>query len=412
MRRLALNFYACPSCGKFPLEIEKNAVFVKLKGYKDSLPKDFHCQKYCARNQKIITEKDTAKSLACLECRAEHLARGLMRCAACEKNFSVVNFIPNFRLDDTKTIKKTNPKAFGPLRKIFEEKKLYAPKDQKEIIRAAIKNLLPYDRAKKGGARKNLDNDLEYRAEHPEKDRYVDLFRKLLKRKTKVTLELGIGQGGFTSSVKKSLKPEVFFGLDFEREWLEIAKLRDFETEVLEADAGFLPFRDLSVDLLFSAYTLEHISQTEKVVAEIARAAFETFLIFGPSKFSFFDFHFEKAPFLPLLPKSLAVRWAHFWKCRFFGFNYSKKEIAKEYAAMNYLKPSFFERLLRENKLNYRNLFLPWFLGSLKSRYQYHSFMRYFRKLGYVFFPFAWLIEKFKIQPILAYFIQKKERNI
>lgn len=395
MRKIALNYYACPECKKYPLTLSEKRVEVVFDNYTHSL------------NSASIAEllgKDVSKKDELLNV---HVKSGYLLCLGCDKAYEIKEYIPHLRADESLPLTgKDAPVLTGDTERIT--KSLPEGKKKDSQMHAAVKALLPFDRAKKEKAQKNLEHDLEYRTKHSEKNKYVRLFEKYLEKPPRVVLEIGIGQGGFTSSVKKMLNPSIFFGLDYERDWLDIAKIRDFETECVVADARNLPFRDDAFDLMYSAYTLEHIPGLEAVVSETRRTSKEAFYIFGPSSWSPFDFHFEKAPFLPWLPAGLGKKWAYYWKVTRAGFSYSRKEISDEYDMMNYMTPSYFERTCKANNLEITPLLSRFLHYSFNNAYQYHPVMKLIAKFEFIVVPLVSLIESLKVQPIMVYFLKRK----
>ncbi|MBU1118677.1 class I SAM-dependent methyltransferase [Patescibacteria group bacterium] len=411
MRKRALDFYACPACKTFPLFLSHDRDEVIFNNLLDVAAETYQCKQYCSRNRRMVNSQDDAYALGCKKCHEEQVKTATLTCKKCGYVFCIENFLPNFRLDHAKKHSSDHCESLGK-GVVQKHESFYTRAEQEKELYRRVKALLPFSRAKKPRAKKNMEDDLEYRSKYPEKDKYIPVFEEYLSKKPVYTLELGIGQGGFTSSVKKFFKPAVSFGLDYEPKWAEIAWIRDPETEVLTADARKLPFRDSSIDLVFSAYTLEHIVNVDPVIHETARVADEAFLVFGPSKWSLYDVHFEKAPLVPLLPAFLAKRLAYLWKVKKVGFNYAQGEIFDEYATMNYIRPSYFERLAHKAGFKPVPLLKEQLTESFKEAYQYHSIMKVVQKFGFIVLPIVSLVEKMKLQPFMVYFLKKEKATI
>lgn len=395
MRKFALNFYACPECqGKLSLSSKREEVV--FDNFVSKLSDTY-----------ISSVSKESSPARILELKTVHVKNAYLMCDSCDLAFEIHNFIPNLRPDRAIRISEMKKEEFvNGVERTTEM--LPLRKQSQKIIRKMVKELLPFDKAKGEKARKNLEHDLEYRVNHAEKDKYVHLFEKYLSKNPEVVLEIGIGQGGFSSSVKKLLQPQYVFGLDYERDWLDIAKVRDFDIECVVADGRKMPFKNDAFDLMYSAYTLEHIPGVEAVVKETARVSNEAFYIFGPSSWSPFDFHFEKAPLIPMLPRQLGKKLAYHWKVARTGYDYTRKEISDEYDLMNYMSPRFFEKQCETHGLHCRSI-LSLFLGySFRESYQYHPVMKIISKFGFLVIPLVKLLEALRVQPIMVYFLRRK----
>jgi SAM-dependent methyltransferase len=89
----------------------------------------------------------------------------------------------------------------------------------------------------------------------------------------KVVLEIGCGRGQLTRYL--AAKGAKVVGADFSQEALTIARKRTRNNKdrltLINADAGFIPLKDKSVDLVISCETIEHTSDPTKVLAEFHR---------------------------------------------------------------------------------------------------------------------------------------------
>lgn len=386
MRKGALDFYCCPQCRGVDLDLH---VF-EVVSFSNFLPdgKD----SFSGKNGDEV----------------EFVKSGCVVCRSCNIAFEISEFVPNFRIDMA-----TSASEMSSSKQIEKNGDVLPENDELEsLLRQKIKKALPLDRAVGKKAQKNAEHDIEYRLKHARKDKYVRLFRKYLATsQLNTVLEVGIGQGGFSTSVKEMLHPRRVFGLDYESSWAQIAKTRDFSMEVVIADARKMPFRDEVFDFVYSAYTLEHIPGFEPVISETSRIAKQAFYIFGPSRFSPYDFHFEKAPLIPMFPQFLAERFAYFWKVKKAGYDYRIEEIRDEYATMNYISPRHFENTVEANGLHFRALFAEFLRYSFDESYQYHSIMRVFRLFRFIFIPVMRLLEILRIHPIMVYFLDSTKNK-
>lgn len=385
MRFEALSLYRCPSCFSEDLELKAGLVF-SFSNF-DEID--------------LFTGKKGNE--------VEFVKRGLIVCKQCSNGYQIEDFIPNFRLDNAVLIDETSS-----AQTVVENSVLPEDNDLQMQLKQLIKDALPLDRAVGVVAQKNVEHDIEYRLKHARKDKYVRLFTSYLANESladKAVLEIGIGQGGFSSSVKELLKPKRIIGLDYEFSWAKIAKKRDFSMEVVVADGRNMPFRSDIFDFVYSAYTLEHIPDFESVISETSRISTQAFFIFGPSRFSPYDFHFEKSPLIPLLPKKLAVRMAYYWKVKRAGYDYTFEEINAEYETMNYISPRHFERVAKESGFEVYSLFARFLSYSFGESYQYHPIMKLFKVFRFIFIPFMRMMEILRIHPIMVYFLDSTKNK-
>ena len=102
-----------------------------------------------------------------------------------------------------------------------------------------------------------------------------ELELRLLKRgfgkelKIKPVLDLGCGEGEIAREVFGGRRLE--WGLDNDKEMVEMAKRSGVYKKVLLADAGKIPLKNGSVGLVFSNSVLEHIKHLDVVLKEIFR---------------------------------------------------------------------------------------------------------------------------------------------
>lgn len=85
----------------------------------------------------------------------------------------------------------------------------------------------------------------------------------------KTILEAGCGTGRWLNSLNKLNKK--LFGLDFSIQMLRIAKSETSETELVNADACYLPFNDNSFDMIFCINAIHHFPDKQKFFSEVNR---------------------------------------------------------------------------------------------------------------------------------------------
>lgn len=283
----------------------------------------------------------------------------------------------------------------------------FTTQQRAKLLRPFVESLINFSKAKTSQAKKSLEDDVTYRLHYSRKDKYVKLIQPLLKEKPTTILELGMGQGGFTTSLKEIFKPKLIVGLDFDPDWAQVAKIKDPRINVVVADATRLPFKDNSFDLIASAYLLEHVVQWEKTIDETKRVGQQSFFIFGPNKRFPWDYgHFRNAPlityFSPKIGKYIAYLIAK-WK----GFDDSLTECETELRNMNYLTPKKFENCLRSKNLSYQDIFNQFVEITLNESYHYWRLGYLLKKIKKTTIWLLKILHFLNLHPFLVYFWNK-----
>lgn len=142
------------------------------------------------------------------------------------------------------------------------------------------------------------------------KQRRVDFFvRFLTPERGAIILDIGTGGGGLWTSFHPEVNPNDFYiiGLDLKRP--SVAHKNCPWSAFVVADGRFLPFKDDSVDIIFSNSVLEHVgdeAEQKRMVQEILRVG-KSFFIQVPNKHFPIEPHFF-APFMQYLPVSVQVK--------------------------------------------------------------------------------------------------------
>lgn len=84
-------------------------------------------------------------------------------------------------------------------------------------------------------------------------------------------LDLGCGDGHLTSIILGHVGPRDLVGLDIDPEETALARGRNVYREVVDASGDRLPFPEGHFDFVFSNSVLEHISNIDGVLSEVAR---------------------------------------------------------------------------------------------------------------------------------------------
>ena len=114
----------------------------------------------------------------------------------------------------------------------------------------------------------------QYRLDHPQwrpaTEVYADLVRQWLKPESKI-LDLGCGRGGLIEQLRHPLNQVV--GLDPDLSSLREHRLKN-DRPTLDRVNGlsqYLPFADLSFDLIFASWVLEHLARPQMDFSQIGR---------------------------------------------------------------------------------------------------------------------------------------------
>jgi ubiquinone/menaquinone biosynthesis C-methylase UbiE len=92
--------------------------------------------------------------------------------------------------------------------------------------------------------------------------------------KNKKVLEIGVGVG--TDHLELAKSGAILTGIDITLESVELTnknlKLHGYKSNLLVADAEYLPFKDNSFDIVYSFGVLHHTPNTQKAINEVYRA--------------------------------------------------------------------------------------------------------------------------------------------
>ena len=98
-------------------------------------------------------------------------------------------------------------------------------------------------------------------------------WMKFIKEKSKTSkaiLDVGCAEG---SRLNQLYKKASRFGLDYSAKAIKVGTKKYKDLKLLNADAEKMPFANNYFDLVFTAYTIEHLQNPEKVIDEMIRVA-------------------------------------------------------------------------------------------------------------------------------------------
>ena len=118
-------------------------------------------------------------------------------------------------------------------------------------------------------------------------------------------LNIGCGPGGFDAVARQA--GAATWGVDASAEAVAIAAARVPGGRFVCGDAGSLPFRAGSFDLVYCYSTIEHVADYRRVLREIVRVLRPGGLLYlhAPNRWAWFEGHY-KLVWLPGLPRWLA----------------------------------------------------------------------------------------------------------
>ncbi|MEZ4648203.1 MAG: methyltransferase domain-containing protein [Candidatus Eisenbacteria bacterium] len=347
---------------------------------------------------------DTLDILRCPSCRGRlevasrravtssgRIREGLLGCSECHATYPVLGWVPRMMSEGSLT--EVERSLANELRGVTASRKPTSPssaevvdeesitqQDYRDRIESAVRSKLLYTEFSPK-MREREERDIEYRIEHTDrKDKFVKTAQSYLMSSPRSVLDVGGGQGGALTAFRQEFSAERSVLLDIDDEWVELAWLRDPETEVIRGDATQMPFHEGAFDFLFTQATLEHIPDWKRGVAEMCRVAGEGLLCYNPNGRFFYDVHVA-APFVTWLPKGPAAHVAHaYHKLRRTGR--TMESIRGELQVTHYRPRAHVVRELRRLGCEVENAFGEFIRHSVEDPYHLYGgrLMRTFRE--------------------------------
>jgi uncharacterized protein YbaR (Trm112 family) len=312
-------------------------------------------------------------ALEVLERRAQspagRLRDGLLGCRRCAARYPVLRWVPRL-LPAGELTEEERGAALASQRPVAAQP-VEEPHDREaarcEIERLTRAKILYADLPPRLRAR--AEQNLEYLLHHTEeKGKFVRTVAPHARGNPRVIADLGGGQGGTLKSFREHYRPAISLLVDLDPVWVEVAALREPENEVVRADAIRLPLADRSIDLLVTTAALEHIPDWRRAVGEMARAARQTLLCYGPNGGFPFDFGHLDAPLVTWLPPRAGVGVARL----FHGLRRTGRtaeSIRRERAVTFYIPRSAVVRELRRRGMIVTNVFDEFLRESVQEDY-------------------------------------------
>jgi len=155
-------------------------------------------------------------------------------------------------------------------------------------------------------------------------------------------LDVGSGPGTFLEEKYKQKKN--ITALDISEEYLKLVKTRYPDVKIIKGNALKLPFKDKSIDIIFSNAVIEHVGnyKKQKIFADEIRRVSKKYFVTTPNKHFPFEPHY-RLPFYQWIPKKLQKKFSKFANIG----NYKKGE----WEDINLLTPKKFKKLFPEAEL-------------------------------------------------------------
>ncbi len=100
-------------------------------------------------------------------------------------------------------------------------------------------------------------------------DRWFERLRACTRGSVRVLADIGTGEGICLERLEVDAEQSI--GVDFRHDKLRSARRRLPDIVAIRADAGMLPLRNASVDLVLCIEVLEHLTQPDRAIEELAR---------------------------------------------------------------------------------------------------------------------------------------------
>lgn len=327
------------------------------------------CCPYCKADLRLESRKIIVGDT--IEKGHEDVVDGFLLCLDCRREYPIINGIPRLCTE----LWSSEIKELEGFRKrtdvIVKHKtdgilKCDVYTEIEKIIRKKITmpdNASDY-------LKKRIENDIRYRVKECEKqEKYIKTLNLYYDKAINIILEIGGGQGGLIKCLTEYFHPTFSVMCDYDLSWVEVARLRNPNVQVIRGDATNLPFKKKCFDLVISQAMLEHVQNYDKAIIEMCEATKGIcFVSWNPNKFSIYDFGHLDAP-ITILPKKVAILVAILWhKLRKTGR--TKISIINDIEKTFYISTTHVKKYLKKYGICY-NVFTDFALFSIESNYSY-----------------------------------------
>lgn len=339
----------------------------------------------------------------------ERISEGLVRCQKCGQFFPVMDEMPRMlppesMSDEEKGFLRNPPRFKKELPPV-----VLSEAERRAMIQEIVGSRFDLSTVASRSLRERIVHNIDYQVEKTEKKEKVFFtIYPFLQKMPAVIADIGGGQGGLITCLRRFLGPAVSIVLDRDPCWIKVARLRDPEVVAIRGDATCLPFRERSIDLMVSMSTLEHIPRWDRAVREMVRACDTLFLSYGPNRHCFFDKGHLDAPVFPFLSDEVACRISHLWH-RVRRTKRSYQSLLDEYRSTNYISRTRVQRIL-ERYGTTTNVWSDFVFHSVRSDYHYVApgAKRFLRKHYVIQSLFSVLTESLGIEPNVYLILQRR----
>jgi len=338
----------------------------------------------------------------------ESIKEGLLQCERCGQSYPILDEIPRMVRAESMSEEEREFLRNPPRSRKKLTRSALSEAERRAKIEETVVSRFKLSSTTSSTLRARVEHEIDYHVEKTEKKEKVFLtIYPFLSRMPTAIVDIGGGQGGLITCLRKSMNPRVAILLDYDLSWIEVARLRDPDIEVVRGDAAWLPFGEKSIDLMVTMSTLEHVPQWKRAVVQMARTSRTLFLSYGPNRNCFFDKGHLDAPVFPLLPCEVTCRISHLWhKIRGTGRTYHS--ILQEYRKTNYISRHRVQAIL-ERYGKTTNVWNDFVFHSVRSDYHYVAAgaKRFLRKHYVIQALFSFLTESLGVEPNVYLILQR-----
>lgn len=194
----------------------------------------------------------------------------------------------------------------------------------------------------------------EYRGEN--KGKYGRLLASLAVPHPEVVVDVGGSLPGMLRGVGAALGAGRGIVVDLDARFADAFKTAGREFALVRADACALPFAPGAVDLVVSAFVLEHVPGWRRALASMLTVGRRALIAFGPNRWFPFEIGHLDAPLAGTLPRSWA-RWVAWAWLRSVGRSRPLAGIDKILDEVTYISSREFRRACEALDSRARNVF-------------------------------------------------------
>lgn len=297
------------------------------------------------------------------------MLEGVLTCDSCKERFPIVDAIPRLCRDLAESEKEALER-YAELSEVIVEGQEEEIADRYGEIERIVRERVAVPDDATEYLKKRAETELEFRVRACElQEKYVRTLKCHYDSRPETLIDIGGGQGGLVKCFNERLRPSLSVMIDRDLKWVDVAKLRNPDVEIVRADAVSIPFRSDSFDVVLSQAMLEHVADHDSALGEMCRITKSVmFLCWGPNKFFLYDLGHLDAP-VTVLPKPLG-RWVALIWHRLRRTGRTMETIDEGLGRTFYISTRHVKRFLRRFG-RVQNVFASFMTFSLQSEYSY-----------------------------------------